>query len=108
MRSAPGTSWVKPYRHSACSPSVSSLPASCCLCAVEWNRVMQPVLSVIIPVYNEEAGLDQLFERLYPALQALGISYEVLFVNDGSRDRSAALLAEQFRKCPDVTRVILF
>ena len=69
---------------------------------------MKPELSVVIPVYNEEAGLSMLFARLYPALDALGISYEVLFINDGSRDRSAAILAEQFRKRPDVTRVVLF
>ncbi len=65
-------------------------------------------LSVVIPVYNEEQGLQALFDRLYPALDALAISYEVLFVNDGSRDRSAAILREQFQKRPDVTRVILF
>ena len=34
--------------------------------------------------------------------------YEVIFVNDGSRDRSAALLREQFQRRPDVTRVVLF
>ncbi|MDH4189853.1 MAG: glycosyltransferase [Betaproteobacteria bacterium] len=67
-----------------------------------------PKLSVVIPVYNEEAGLPALFARLYPALDALGVSYEVLFVNDGSRDRSAALLREQFAKRPEVTRVVLF
>jgi undecaprenyl-phosphate 4-deoxy-4-formamido-L-arabinose transferase len=67
-----------------------------------------PRLSIVIPVYNEEAGLAALFARLYPALDALGTSYEVIFVNDGSRDRSAALLREQFAKRPDVTRVILF
>ena len=65
-------------------------------------------LSVVIPVYNEEQGLQSLFDRLYPALDKLGITYEVLFVNDGSRDRSAAILREQFQKRPDVTRVILF
>ena len=64
-------------------------------------------LSVVIPVYNEEAGLPALFARLYPALDSLGIDYEVIFVNDGSRDRSAALLREQFARRPDVTRVIL-
>ena len=64
-------------------------------------------LSVVIPVYNEEAGLASLFARLYPALDALKLSYEVIFVNDGSRDRSAALLREQFAKRPDVTRVVL-
>src|SRR6476646_3981086 len=69
---------------------------------------MKPEISVVIPVYNEEAGLAKLFSRLYPALDALGFSYEVLFVNDGSRDRSAAILADQFRLRPDVTRVVLF
>ena len=65
-------------------------------------------LSVVIPVYNEEQGLQALFDRLYPALDKLGLAYEILFINDGSRDRSAALLREQFQKRPDVTRVILF
>ena len=67
-----------------------------------------PDLSVVIPVYNEEEGLDALFARLYPALDALAISYEVVFINDGSKDRSAHLLAAQFERRPDVTRVILF
>ncbi len=67
-----------------------------------------PVVSVVIPVYNEEAGLPALYARLYPALDALKLAYEVVFINDGSYDRSAALLAEQFERRPDVTRVILF
>jgi len=66
-----------------------------------------PFLSVVIPIYNEEDGLDALFTRLYPALDALGRSYELIFVDDGSRDRSAALLREQFQRRPDVTRVVL-
>ena len=65
-------------------------------------------LSVVIPVYNEELTLPLLFARLYPALDALGIDYEIIFVNDGSRDRSAQILAAQFEARPDVTRVILF
>jgi undecaprenyl-phosphate 4-deoxy-4-formamido-L-arabinose transferase len=68
----------------------------------------KPQLSVVIPVFNEEAGLPALFARLYPALDALGPSYEVIFVNDGSRDRSAALLREQWQRRPDATRVVLF
>ena len=69
---------------------------------------MSPIeISVIVPVYNEEAGLSALFDRLYPALDALGTRYEVIFVNDGSHDRSAAMLREQFEKRPDVTRAIL-
>ncbi len=69
---------------------------------------MTPQLSVVIPVYNEEAVLDALFARLYPALDALKISYEVIFINDGSRDRSAGMLSAQYEARPDVTRVILF
>ena len=69
-------------------------------------------VSIVIPVYNEEDGLQQLFDRLYPALDTMAaeraLRYEVIFVNDGSRDRSAALLADQYRARPDVTRVVLF
>src|SRR5271163_4626478 len=67
-----------------------------------------PRLSVVIPVYNEEQVLPTLFARLYPALDQLGISYECLFVNDGSKDRSAALLRQQFQRRPYETRVVLF
>jgi len=70
--------------------------------------MIRPQLSVVIPVYNEEEGLAALFARLYPALDALGTSYEVVFVNDGSRDRSPQILADQFHARPDVTRVVLF
>ena len=67
-----------------------------------------PLVSVVIPVYNEEAGLSTLFSRLYPALDRMACAYEIIFINDGSTDRSAALLREQFQLRPDVTRVILF
>ncbi len=66
-----------------------------------------PSLSVVIPVYNEEEGLQALFDRLYPALDALHVSYEAIFINDGSTDRSVSLLRGQFEKRPDTTRVIL-
>lgn len=65
-------------------------------------------LSVVIPVYNEEANLPLLFQRLYPVLDALGRRYEILFTNDGSADRSRELLAAQHAARPDVTRVIEF
>jgi len=67
-----------------------------------------PLVSVVIPVYNEEAVLPALFDRLYPALDRLGQPYEVIFVNDGSVDKSVAMLREQFQRRPEVTRVILF
>ena len=68
---------------------------------------MSPQLSAVIPVYNEQEGLPLLFERLYPALDALGRSYEVVFVDDGSTDGSVAQLRRQFERRPDVTRVVL-
>ncbi|HEV7814571.1 MAG TPA: glycosyltransferase [Janthinobacterium sp.] len=69
---------------------------------------MKPELSVVIPIYNEQAGLAALFARLYPALDALRIAYEIIFINDGSRDNSVQMLAEQYRQRSDVTRVVLF
>lgn len=65
-------------------------------------------ISVVIPVYNEQDVLQALFDRLYSVLDALGERYEIIYVNDGSRDRSAQMLAAQFRLRPDVTRVVLF
>jgi len=67
-----------------------------------------PRLSIVIPVYNEEAVLPTLFSRLYPTLDALGMPYEIVFVNDGSKDRSVALLRQQFIVRPRETRVVLF
>ena len=46
-----------------------------------------PYLSVVIPVYNEEANLETLYARLTGVLDTLGKPYEILFTNDGSRDR---------------------
>lgn len=65
-------------------------------------------LSVVIPVYNEQGNLPTLFARLYPALDALGRTYEIIFTNDGSADRSYELLAAQHAARPDVTRVVEF
>jgi dolichol-phosphate mannosyltransferase len=49
-------------------------------------------VSVVVPVFNEEATLDALVARLERALEGAGLDYEVVFVNDGSRDRSAEML----------------
>ncbi|MGO9934875.1 MAG: glycosyltransferase [Steroidobacteraceae bacterium] len=70
--------------------------------------MIHPKLSVVIPVYNEEAVLPTLFARLYPALDALKIPFEIVFVNDGSKDRSVALLRQQFILRPKETRVVIF
>jgi undecaprenyl-phosphate 4-deoxy-4-formamido-L-arabinose transferase len=67
-----------------------------------------PQVSVVVPVYNEEEVLPDLFARLYPALDAAGRSFECIFIDDGSVDRSAAMLREQFDRRPEETRIILF
>ena len=51
-------------------------------------------LSVVVPVYNEEENIHELCRRLSRTLGGLGMTYEAIFVDDGSRDRSAELLAE--------------
>jgi undecaprenyl-phosphate 4-deoxy-4-formamido-L-arabinose transferase len=59
-------------------------------------------------VYNEEANLPTLFQRLYPVLDGLARPYEIIFTDDGSHDGSFALLRAQHALRPDVTRVVGF
>jgi len=53
---------------------------------------MSPYISVVIPVYNEEPNIQRLFDRLYPVMQGFGKTFEIIFTDDGSRDRSLELL----------------
>ncbi len=55
-------------------------------------------LSVVIPLYNEEEVLDSLYARLNPVLKSLGVSYEVILVDDGSRDGTYTWISETVRK----------
>jgi undecaprenyl-phosphate 4-deoxy-4-formamido-L-arabinose transferase len=66
-----------------------------------------PQLSIVIPVFNEESCLPALFKRLYPALDAIGRPYECIFVDDGSTDKSVALLRQMFQQRPDETRLVI-
>jgi dolichol-phosphate mannosyltransferase len=52
----------------------------------------RPTLSLVLPVYNEEPVIPELLRRLDEFLRVVGVSWEVLFVNDGSRDRSFEML----------------
>ncbi len=56
--------------------------------------VSSPYLSIVVPVFNEEENLPDLLPRLAAAMAAIGKSYEVVLVNDGSRDRSLELLRD--------------
>ncbi len=65
-----------------------------------------PVLSVIVPVYNEEEVLPALLERLLPVMEHLEVPGELVFVNDGSRDRSLGILLASRKKHPHLLRII--
>ena len=56
-----------------------------------------PHLSVVVPVYNEEESIPLLYQRLTVELENLGLSYEIIAVDDGSRDRSFDLLRDLAR-----------
>jgi undecaprenyl-phosphate 4-deoxy-4-formamido-L-arabinose transferase len=68
----------------------------------------RPAVSIVIPVYNEEAVLEELFTRLTAVMDATGKAYEILFTNDGSRDRSGLLLQSFHQRRPTHVRVIEF
>jgi glycosyltransferase involved in cell wall biosynthesis len=68
---------------------------------------MNPKLSLFLPVYNEEENLPRLNERIFRTMERLGHSFEVIYVDDGSADRSLELLKEFAAKDRRV-RVIAF
>jgi glycosyltransferase involved in cell wall biosynthesis len=66
-----------------------------------------PVLSVVVPMFNEEAVIPAFVDRLRPVLDGLDLSYEVVAVDDGSADTTATLLFEQGRTWPELRLVKL-
>ena len=68
---------------------------------------MIPYLSIVIPVYNEEPNIQRLFDRLYPVMQGIGKPFEIIFTDDGSRDRSLELLKGLAVTYPEI-RVVEF
>lgn len=67
-----------------------------------------PYLSIVIPVYNESANLEQLYKRLISTLDKQDKPYEILFINDGSQDDSYTKLNVLQKRRPDQIRVIHF
>jgi undecaprenyl-phosphate 4-deoxy-4-formamido-L-arabinose transferase len=63
-------------------------------------------LSVVIPIYNEEACLESLYQRLTAVLDQLGKPWEIIFTNDGSKDRSSEMLRDFHNRRPEHIRVI--
>lgn len=68
----------------------------------------RPYISIVIPVYNEEKNLEELFKRLTSTLDALAKPYEIILTNDGSKDQSSKLLQQLHERRPQHIRVIEF
>ena len=64
-------------------------------------------LSVVCPVFNEEAAIEAFYQSLSRTLEQIGTSYEIVFVNDGSTDGSLNILREKSAADPHV-RVLNF
>jgi undecaprenyl-phosphate 4-deoxy-4-formamido-L-arabinose transferase len=67
-----------------------------------------PFFSVIVPVFNEEANIPELLKRLKEVMESLNRPYEMIFVNDGSIDKTAHLLEKAAKADPTHVRVIDF
>lgn len=70
-------------------------------------QTLKPYISIVIPVYNEEGNLENLFTRLFPVMDKIGKPFEVIFTDDGSRDRSLSILKQKTAERPEM-RVIEF
>ena len=63
---------------------------------------MNVVCSVVVPVFNEEEVINETYKRLTEVMQSTGESYEIIFVNDGSRDKTALMAREICNKDSNV------
>ena len=68
--------------------------------------ISQSMISLVIPVYNEEENLNKLIERIRPVMQSMDRPYEIILIDDGSRDSSLSIL-RSLTKYPEVRVVEL-
>ncbi|MBA1433146.1 MAG: glycosyltransferase family 2 protein [Epsilonproteobacteria bacterium] len=68
-------------------------------------KEMQPFISIVAPCYNEEDVIDIFLEKIFAVLKKLDRSYEIVFVNDGSRDNTLEILKQKAKEY-DAVRVI--
>jgi undecaprenyl-phosphate 4-deoxy-4-formamido-L-arabinose transferase len=67
-----------------------------------------PSVSIVIPMFNEEENVDILSKRLLKTMDSIGKTYEIIFVDDGSGDKTPTMLRNLFKKRSDVVRIITF
>jgi dolichol-phosphate mannosyltransferase len=66
------------------------------------EQPVRPVYSIVAPVFNEEETLPHFYERIVKVMEQLGESFELLLINDGSRDRSYRIMQELHEQDPRV------
>lgn len=71
------------------------------------SQPTDPVLSLVVPMFNESGNVDGLFARLTDVLGGLGVSYEIVCVDDGSRDDTVARVVDHHRRDPRIKVVEL-
>jgi dolichol-phosphate mannosyltransferase len=74
---------------------------------LEPREVPRPRLCVVVPAYNEEAVLEQTYAAISAVLGTLDVDWQILFVNDGSRDATAAVLERLFNADRRVAYIVL-
>ena len=62
----------------------------------------RPYLSVVVPLYNEEGNVEILHKKIHEALQKIGKSFEIIFVDDGSRDKTRI----EAERCQPMTLIV--
>ena len=79
----PGTAQRPPDAHN---------PAAAAKQAADHDPILPPVISVIVPIFNEEEVIPELYRRMVAVLDGIGQPWELVCVNDGSRDQSLSML----------------
>jgi len=70
-------------------------------------RPPDPLISVVVPVYNEEESIDAFLGAITPELVRAGVRYEIIFVNDGSSDATLPILIDRATHLPHLKAVNL-
>jgi undecaprenyl-phosphate 4-deoxy-4-formamido-L-arabinose transferase len=75
---------------------------------IKMTKITNPYLSIVVPVYNEADNLENLCLRLTKTLGDYGKTYEIILVNDGSKDNTETILNNLYKKYPEHLRIIHF
>ena len=82
-------------------------PHSEAMSSVQITRALPASISVVVPAYNEEEVLDEFYRRTVSVLAGIGAPYEIVFVNDGSTDRTWFIMNQLRKSDPSISAVNL-